>query len=308
MRMSALPGLDIDLLRSFSLIAEEKSFTRAAERVGRSQSAVSLQIKRLEDIIGHRVFVRGKGGAVQLTPDGRNLLEHSSELLALNDKIVSTLRAQPSHTEVRLGLPEDFTGLDVSEMMEHFRKAHPNITVESIEAPDCALVPLLKAGELDLMLCHSSIEPRGWPSVELWRGRLHWITSERHTPFLLDPLPLSLSPGNCPWRPPWLEECVWRGAALQALDRAGRHYRIVSTSSKITGQHNTVLAGLAVMVAPLARLPAGLRPCNPTEGLPELPETCVTLLKGREPRQPVTDFLATHIISAFQAFSQRSVA
>jgi DNA-binding transcriptional LysR family regulator len=308
MRMNALPGLDIDLLRSFALIAEEKSFTRAAERVGRTQSAVSLQVKRLEEIIGHRLFVRGKGGAVQLTPQGRNLLERSSELLALNDKIVSSLRAQPSHTEVRVGFPEDHSGLNVSEMMAHFHQASPNVSVETIEAPDCALVPLLKAGELDLMLCHSGVEPRGWPSVELWRGRLHWITSERHTPFLLDPLPLSLSPINCPWRPPWLEECVWRGAALQALDRVGRRYRIVSTSANITGLHNIVLAGLAVMVAPLARLPAGLRPCDPSDGLPELPETSVLLLKAREPRQPVTDLLATHIISTFEAFARRSAA
>ena len=308
MHMSALPGLDIDLLRSFALIAEEKSFTRAAERVGRTQSAVSLQVKRLEEIIGHRVFVRGKGGAVQLTPQGRNLLERSSELLALNDKIVSSLRAQPSHTEVRLGLPEDFTGLNISEMMERFYEAHSDVTVESIEAPDCALLPLLKAGELDLMFCHSGVEPRGWPLVELWRGRLHWITSERHTPFLLDPLPLTLSPGNCPWRPASLKECEWRGAALQALDRVGRHYRIVSTSVNIVGRYTTVLAGAAVMVSTLPRLPAGLRPCDPTEGLPELPETRVSLLKAREPRQPVTDLLAAHIISTFEAFARRSAA
>jgi DNA-binding transcriptional LysR family regulator len=170
-----------------------------------------LQVKRLEEMIGHRLFVRGKGGVVQLTPQGQYLLGRATELMALNDDVVSSLRAQPTHTEVRLGMPQNYTGLNVAEMLARFAETHPGITVDAVEAPDCALLPLLKAGELDLMLCHNGVAPRRWPSVELWRGRLHWITSERHSQHLIDPLPLSLSPGNCPWRPSWLDECEWRG-------------------------------------------------------------------------------------------------
>jgi len=299
--MSALPGLDIDLLRSFALIAEEGSFTRAAERVGRTQSAVSLQVKRLEDIVGHRVFVRGKGGAVQLTPQGRNLLGRAQELMALNDEIVGSLRAQPKQTEVRLGLPEDYTGLDVPDVLARFLALCPGVAVEVLGAPSCALVPLLKAGDLDLMVCEQGVEPRKWPTLELWRGRLHWITSEQHSAHLADPLPLSLSPGNCPWRPPWMEECMWRGSALRALEGAGRRYKIVSSSPNLASQQASVRAGLAVMVSTLPRLLAGLRPCGPEDGLPELPETCALLLKAREPRQPVTDLMAAHLISAFKA-------
>jgi DNA-binding transcriptional LysR family regulator len=296
--------LDVDLLRTFTLIAEEMSFTRAAERVGRTQSAVSLQVKRLEEIIGHRVFVRGKGGVVQLTTQGRLLLERSKEMLALNDKIVSSLRAGPKHSEVRFGFPEDCTGLNVIEMLEQFYASNPGIVVERVEAPSCALVPLLKAGDIDLMFCISGVEPRGWPTVELWRGKLYWITSDRHSPALLDPLPLSLSPGNCPWRPSWLEECQWRGAALRALEQAKRRYQIVSTSPSLRGQETMVRAGHAVMVSTVPSLQPGLRICERSEGLPELPETCVLLLKAREPRQPVTDLLAAHITSTFQSNSK----
>jgi len=306
--MGALPGLDVDLLRSVVLIAEEGSFTRAAERVGRTQSAGSLQVKRLEEMIGHRLFVRGKGGVVQLTPQGQYLLGRATELMALNDDVVSSLRAQPTHTEVRLGMPQNYTGLNVAEMLARFAETHPGITVDAVEAPDCALLPLLKAGELDLMLCHNGVAPRRWPSVELWRGRLHWITSERHSQHLIDPLPLSLSPGNCPWRPSWLDECEWRGAALRALDQAKRRYRIVSTSPSLANNHATVLVGLAVMVSTLPRLPAGLRPAGPADGLPELPETWVVLLKAREPRQPVTDLFADHILTAFRALGSSAVA
>jgi len=308
MDMGSLPGLDVDLLRSFALIAEEGSFTRAAERVGRTQSAISLQVKRLEEIVGHRVFVRGKGGIVQLTPQGRNLLGRAKELVSLNDDIVGSFRAQPAQTEVRLGLPEDYSGLDVPDMLARFAKVCPGTVVEVFGAPSCALVPLLKAGELDLMVCEDGVEPRRWPFVELWRGRLHWITSEHHTAHLGDPLPLSLSPGNCPWRPAWLEECQWRGAALRALESAGRRYKIISTSPNLASQQATVLAGLAVMVSTLPRLPAGLRACGTAEGLPELPETRALLLKAREPRQPLTNLMADHLAATFAAFASHDGA
>jgi DNA-binding transcriptional LysR family regulator len=301
MRMSSLPGLDVDLLRTFALIAEEGSFTRAAERVGRTQSAVSLQVQRVEGIVGHRLFVRGRGGAVQVTPQGRNLLSRASEMLALNDQIVSSLRAQPKHTEVRIGLPEDYLQLNIAEMIVRFSEAHPGISAEVVGAPSCSLMPLLKSGDLDLLVCEAGIEPRKWPSIELWRGKLHWITSDRHSPHLEDPLPVCLSPGNCPWRPAWLEECQWRGAALKALERAGRQYRIVSTSTYLADMMKTVRAGLAVTVCTLPGLAEGLRACRPDEGLPDLPEVSTLLLKAREPRQPVTDLLAAHIIEALQA-------
>ena len=104
--MGSPPALDIDLLRSFALIAEGGSFTRAAERVGRTQSAVSLQVQRLESLVGHRLFVRGKGGIVQLTPQGHYLLGPARELLSLNDDIVASLRAQPQPDEMGAGQSE----------------------------------------------------------------------------------------------------------------------------------------------------------------------------------------------------------
>jgi TolB-like protein len=99
--MGSFPALDIDLLRSFVLIAEGGSFTRAAERVGRTQSAVSLQVQRLESLVGHRVLVRGKGGMVQLTARGEYLLDRARDLIALNDDIVGSLRAQPDEPETK---------------------------------------------------------------------------------------------------------------------------------------------------------------------------------------------------------------
>ena len=173
------------------------------------------------------------------------------------------------------------------------------ITVEISRASSCELVPKLKEGDLDLILCEGGVEPRQWPAVEMWRGRLEWITSDTHSRHLDDPLPLVLVPGNCPFRPPWLADCVWRDSALRALERAGRRYKVVSTSATVPGLQDAVIAGLAVTVMPAKGLPQGLRSTRPDEGLPELPEVKLLLLKARKPRQPQTDELAAHIIEAF---------
>jgi len=288
--MATTPALDLDLVRTLVLIAEEGSFTRAAERVGRTQSAVSLQVQRLEALVGHILISRGKGSGVGLTAHGQELVERGRALLALNDEIVQSLHAMTVQGAVRLGVSEAFTRRCLPDILVRFAETHPTTTVEISRAGSCELVPKLKTGELDLMLCEGGHEPRQWPAVELWRMRLE--SSEAHGRHLDDPLPLSLSPGNCPFRPPWLDECIWRGSALRALERAGRRYKIVSTSANVTGQEAAVLAGLAVTVATVSGLPEGLRPTRPEEGLPALPEVSLLLLKGREPRQPATDALA----------------
>src|SRR5271166_3795949 len=104
--MATLPALDLDPVRTLVFIAEEKSFTRAAERVGRTQSTVSLQVQRLETLVGHTLIARGKGGGVELTAHGEELVERGRALLALNDEILRSLHAQPTHGAVRLGVDE----------------------------------------------------------------------------------------------------------------------------------------------------------------------------------------------------------
>jgi DNA-binding transcriptional LysR family regulator len=125
--------------------------------------------------------------------------------------------------------------------------------------------------------------------VELWHGRLLWITSDRHAPHRRDPLPLAVATGSC----------RWRQAGETALQGIGRRYRVAYSSATLAGTLAPVVAGLAVTIAPVAILPDGLRPLRADEGLPELPETAILLLKGREPRQPVTEVLAAHITETF---------
>jgi DNA-binding transcriptional LysR family regulator len=108
MHMTSLSALDPDLLRAFVLIAEGQSFTQAAAMIGRTQSAVSMQIKRLEDTLGQRVLARGKGGAIELTPHGRYLLVQARQILALNEEVIATFRSPRIAGTVRLGCPDDY--------------------------------------------------------------------------------------------------------------------------------------------------------------------------------------------------------
>lgn len=298
MTMALPQGLDPDLLRAFAYIAEEGSFTRAAERVGRTQSAVSMQMQRLEELLGQRLLLRGKGGAVSLTPHGRFLLERGREMLALNDEIWSTFRAPQVQGTVRLGTPDDYALRYLPPVLKRFADTHPSVEVDVLCAPSNELSEHLRAGKLDLTLLTMTHEPKGWPSTELWRGPLRWITSERYAPHRLDPLPVALAGVRC----------AWRDAAVTALERAGINYRIAYTSATLAGTHAPVVAGLAVTISAADWVPEGLRALPFGDRLPELPDTAILLLKGREARQPVTDVLENHIAETFRAETRRPVA
>ncbi|MGE0500404.1 MAG: LysR family transcriptional regulator [Rhizobiaceae bacterium] len=298
--MGVPAGLDLDLLRSFIAIAEEGSFTRAAERVGRTQSAVSLQMQRLEGVLGQTVIVRGKGGSVELNQQGRYLLERARELLALNDDVMRAMRAAPVHGTIRLGVAAELSEQHLPQVLARFADVAPAVEVEVEIAASCLLSVKLKNAELDLVLMRAGLEPRQWPAVEIWHSQTKWITSNAHRQHFRDPLPLSTSPQGCPWRPAELAECPWRGMAFRALEQAGRGYRIVSTSATTQGQMAAAQAGLAVTTALTGdRLLEGLRIVRPDEGLPELPDCRYLMLKGRNPRQPLTDILASQVQDVF---------
>lgn len=300
MAMGVPAGLDLDLLRSFVAIAEEGSFTRAAERVGRTQSAVSLQMQRLEGVLGQIVIVRGKGGSVELNQPGRYLLDRARELLALNDDVMRSMRAAPVHGTIRLGVAAELSEQHLPKIMARFADVAPAVEVEVEVVASCQLAVKLKNGELDLVLLRAGLEPRQWPATEIWRSSTRWITSDLHGQHLRDPLPLSTSPPECSWRPAELSECPWRSMAFRALEQAGRSYRIVSTSGTTQGQLAAAQAGLAVTQALAGeRLLEGLRIVRPDEGLPELPECRYLMLKGRTPRQPLTDILASQVHDVF---------
>jgi len=298
--------LDTDLLRAFVLIAEGHSFTQAAARVGRTQSAVSMQVKRLEEILGQPVLTRGKGGSVELTPHGHYLLGRARQILTLNDEVLTTFRAPEMAGRVRLGSPDDYAFAYLPLVLKRFAETHPAVQVDVVCSPSSELMHRIKVGELDLTLISKGHGLPDWQEVPLWRGPLVWVTSTRYAPHRQDPLPLALAD-----RSPFLargQDCEWAGAAVRALEQAGRRYRIAYTSASHIGTHAPVLAGLAVTVSTLSWLPDGLRAMRPEEGMPTLPDFGIMLIKAKRPPQPVTDALAAHIEESFALEAGRMMA
>lgn len=298
-RMSLTPILDTDALRAFVLIAEGRSFTQAATLIGRTQSAVSMQIKRLEETLGQPVLARSKGGGVELTAHGQFLLTRARGILALNEEVLATFRGPRITGTVRLGTPDDYALSHLPPILTRFAETHPAVQVDVMCTPSDELIRRLKAGDLDLALVSEGHETAGWPAVPLWRGPLVWVTSVHHSPHRQDPLPLALADRER-YRATTGRDCEWAGAAVAALEKAGRRYRVAYTSASQIGTHVPVLAGLAVTVSTLSWLPEGLRAVRPEEGLPKLPQFGILLLAGRGPPQKAADALAALIKQSFR--------
>jgi DNA-binding transcriptional LysR family regulator len=297
--MTARPNLDIDLLRTLVCIAEEESFTKAAERIGRTQSAVTLQVQKLEALIGQVLVARSKGGPVELTPHGRTLVESARAILKLNDDAFRALASPGVPATVRLGTSSAYIPFYLTKSLDLFRAGHPGTLVEVTDGYSCQLAPQIRDGTFDLVLCQASHEPRGWASTEVWRGPLRWITSTAHTAHLQDPLPLCLTPAKCPWLPPWMDDCYWRSVALRVLRGAGKAHQVVASGVSMEALYAPVSAGEAVTVTHGQRLPAGLRAMRDDEGLPQLPDDVAIIIKSRNAVQPHTDALMEIIRSTF---------
>jgi DNA-binding transcriptional LysR family regulator len=250
--------------------------------------------------LGQKLFDRGKGGNIDLTPQGQYLLDRAREILNLNDDIMKSIRAVPVHGTVRLGIPDEVSERYLPRILERFVAQAPLIEVAVTAASSCVLASQFKSGSYDLVILDRGLEPRQWPAEEIWRQPLRWITSDYHRQHLRDPLPLVVSPADCPFRPPWLDQCLSRGLATGTLERAGRKYRIVNSASTTSGQFAAVSAGLAVAASMATwAMPPGLRAVKDDEGLPSLPDASYLMLKGRDPRQPMTDMLAAQIHEVF---------
>ena len=280
------PGIDPDLLRSFVLVAEGGSVTRAALRVGRTQSAVSMQMRRLEEALGQPLLLRGPRG-LSPTPHGMWLLDRARRLLAMHDEIVANFRAPGIAGQVRLGSPDDYALLWLPRILAGFAEAHPSAEVEVVCLPSSELLACFDKGGLDITLFSGGNEAPGVPAERLWRGPLRWVGPVSRPTHLMRPVPLVLSH----------TACTWRIAATTALERAGLPWRMAYSSASQTGTHAVVLAGLGVTVGLTAALPPGLRLLGPEDGMPALPELEIAML--RHPGA-AAEALADHIRQGFR--------
>lgn len=280
------PNLDIDCLRTFAAIADSGGFTQAAKHVHRTQSAVSMQVRKLEEAIGRPLFLRD-GRGVTLTADGEALLAYARRLLGLHDEAVASLTRPDMVGVVRIGTPDDYVARFLPEVLARFARTHPRVQVEVLCESSMTLRELLPQGAIDLALITCA---PGAESGEVVRHEpTVWATSERHLAHEAEPLPLALFQKGC-WFRDW---------AIASLTRTGRAYRIAYTSPSIAGVLAAVSAGLAVTVLGRAMLPSGVRALSAEEGFPPLPSAAITLHRSAERRSPAIDALAEHIAAAF---------
>lgn len=272
--------LDLDLLRAFVTVAETESFTRAATRLGLTQPAISLQIRRLEDHLDRRLFDRNQGG-VHLTVQGGDLLPQARRLLAVNDEIVAGLSETEVEGDVRFGAPEDIASTHLPTIIARFAERHPRVRLSVTCDFTANLTTALSQGRLDLALIKRRPAPR--PSDErVFEERLVWLARDAA---LFDARPLSLVVAPTP--------DAYRARALDALQAAGVGFREAFVSPSLSGQLAAVRAGLGVAIVPATLAPRDLVVAG--KALPALEPVEIALLIGKGRAGGAVDMLAREI-------------
>lgn len=258
--------LDIDLLRTFVAIYECGSFTAASDVVGRTQSAVSLQMRRLEEQLGRPLFVRAAEGMVP-TPAGEKLLVHARRILLAHDEAVADFdRRHGAIGHLTLGISADYGQALLPRVLGCLAAAYPSITASVVCGPSSDIAQQTVEGKIELSFVGEG-EALGESPV-VYRERCIWATGgDAHT---RDPLPLALVP----------RECLYRKWALDRLAALGRRHRVLYTSYSIGGIQAIVRGGLAVTVIAESALVPGMREIDPAEGFGTLPEVEVRAFRS----------------------------
>lgn len=258
-------NLDTVTIQCFIALAETKSFTKAALRVGRTQSAISQQIHKLERLLEKPLITRGKTFA--LTPEGDIFLGYARQIFALHSEAIDRFKNPELEGEVHFGLPENFASIYLSDILADFSRLHPRILLNIECDLTLNLFDKFKEKQLDIVLVKMN-RPEDFPNgVDVWSEPLQWVGDAA----LIQgdkPLPLVLSP----------EPCVYRAAAIKALESKGRAWRLVFSSTSHTSTVAAVKAGMGITVMPSGMMNHELEPIN-EHLLPKLPKTHVSLLK-----------------------------
>lgn len=280
--------LDSDLLRSFLAVSETGSMTDGATRLFRTQSAISLQIKRLEGLLGRKVFDR-HGRGISLTPAGEALLPIARDVTARLDEALSRLGTADMSGRLRLGIPDDHGRDRLARIVADFTRAHPGVELEVSCELSVRFPGALESGKLDLAV-YEVAEPETTGDL-LWRDPTHWMCSRYHDIPGQDPLPVAL----------FDRDCWWRDAALAALHQTGRRHRVIYSSQSVAGVVAAIEAGVAVGLLGESSLTPSLRRLGQADGFPEMPVSHLVLGRGPGPESRARRSMEAAIRRAFGA-------
>lgn len=278
--------LEPTLLRAFVTIVDAGTFSRAARRLNRTQSALSMQVKRLEELVDAVLFDRSSRPPA-LTPAGEKLAVHARAMLALNDSALEEIRADKISGQVRLGLMEDYAATHLAPLLARFRSRHPDVLVEVETGLTGAYVEQL-GHRFDLVLTMTAADSS--EGELLYRGRPQWAAAPGFEPRDHAVLPLAL------FRP----GCLFRKWATAALDRDGRHWHMGLISTSIGAVAAAVREGWCISVFKDLTLPEGLKVLGPAEGLPALPDYEMRLLSAPSANTGAAKALADALRAAFE--------
>ena len=274
--------LDLELLRSFVSVVDSGGFTRAGERVHRTQSTVSQQIKRLEDDLGQPLLNRT---AKDVTPTeaGERLLSYARRLLSLAEEARDVLAGPSKEGAVRLGIPEDFAAYRLTKLLASFSRSRPGLRLDVRVDQSTYLRRDLERGELDLALFKRSAGEKG--GVAVWPERVHWVTSKTHPiDAEIRSVPLIGFPTGC----------LYRSRAIHAIESAGRAWHMAYTSSSLTGIQAAVAAGLGLSILSEIAIQADHRVLTAKDGFAPIDKTEVALVASPD-ASPATLRLADRL-------------
>lgn len=269
--------LDLDLLRTFVTVIETGSLSAAAPRVGRSQSAVSMQMQRLEQAVGKQLLIRNPR-SVEPNLAGESFLNYARRLLRLSDEAWANVTRPEETGSVRLGVPDDYAAFLLPPVLSRFAEEHPLVTVELVCEQSTSLVKAIDEDRVNL-----AIVTRGatQPLEVIRRERLIWVASPTHVAWENDPLPIALfEPG-----------CAARMNVLDALGDADRSYRCTYSSASLLGLIAVVQAGLAVAALAACSVPSTLCVIGENEGLPPLRDLEIGIMRSPVSSSPAIDRL-----------------
>ena len=256
--------LDSDLLRTFLAVTESGSFSRAANLIHRSQSAVSLQIKQLETTLGQAVFERRARG-VLLTTAGEKLHPAAQKIVALLDETIGDLRADPLRGRLRIGIPDEYGDSLMAEVVGRFAREHPLVELEVRCGFSADFPEAVARGELDMAV--HAVEALGDNMTVLTNEKTRWAVSRYHDVLARDPLPVAL----------FDRACWWRDQALASLEQSGRRFSVVFSSESTTGISAAISAGVAIGVVSSESPNPAFRLLSAEDGFAEMPASYLVL-------------------------------
>ena len=285
-RLNGADTLDSELLRTFLAIAASGSFSKGAERIFRSQSAASLQIKKLETLLGQPVFERHARG-IALTATGEVLQPVAERVVDMIDSAVGTLRSGGLEGQLRMGVPDETGGMRLAGVIAGFIRDHPRVELTVRCSLSAAFPEALARGDLDLAVHAARTVPAG--ATPLRREETLWVASRHHPVHERDPVPVAL----------YDRACWWREEALAALQASGRRYRLAYTTESIAGMTAAVEAGAAVGLLDRQSLRPSMCVLTPADGFPTLPPSVWVLEQRRGAGSAAVDAMAQAVVNGF---------